>query len=49
MADKPKLVSGTIGGVRVTTTEENASRIGTFEAESTKSTSKSSSSRKSSK
>ena len=49
MADKPKLVSGTINGVRVTTTEENASRIGAFETGSAKSTSKSSSSSKSSK
>ena len=49
MADKPKIVSGTINGVRVTTTEENASRIGAFESESKSTSSKPSSSRKTSK
>ena len=49
MADKPKLVSGTINGVRVTTTEENAARIGTFKSETKATSSKSSSSSKTSK
>lgn len=43
MADKPKLVRGTVAGATVQTTEENAARLGAqFEPESKSSSSKSS-------
>lgn len=46
MADKPKLVRGTIGGATVQTTEENAARLGAqFEPEKKASAKKATSSK----